>query len=309
MPISFSWVDPQETILLCEFVGKWRWNEFQHAVLDGYALIRKRPHSVSVIVDTLHSHGLPPGSPFPYLGRAITLAPHNTSNVVVISRKRFTRMALTLTAKIYGIETQFKVVSSPDEAQAALDKRLRHQLLRTDLIDALTGDDHKLALRAVDQLRAMEWLYDGTLQGMMLAGVNLSNANLFLANFVSSNLEAACFQEANLFMANFQDANLYNADLYGATLAEANLHSADLRSADLRGANLHGAILADALVDDALFDENTVLPDGAIWTPGIDMSVFLQIERADSWYAGLHLEEETLPSRPPDWENFVPPTR
>jgi hypothetical protein len=62
----------------------------------------------------------------------------------------------------------------------------------------------------------------------------------------------------------------------------------------LIGANLHGVELADAI-----FDENTVLPDGTLWTPNTDMGRFLYSLHPDFWRS----DEYTSPAYRGDAED------
>jgi hypothetical protein len=178
-------------------------------------------------------------------------------------------------------------------------------VLRQRLIAALRTGQPETINTAIEELRVREWLYDGTLQGLPLRGAKLSGANLFMANLSGSDLEMAELRDANLFMVNFRESRLLGTDFSGATLAEADLTSSDMRFADLRRANLHGARLVGANLEKAHFDHDTVLPDGRNWRFDINLDVFLTVERQDSWYAALKTEDETLPSRPPGWDQLL----
>src|SRR5690606_21900539 len=100
------------------------------------------------------------------------------------------------------------------------ERKSEHQLKR-HLIREMGGQDHGLALRATNELRAYGWLMDGSLKG-----ADLLHANL---------------QGASLQVSNLQEANLHGANLEGADLAGANLKGANLMSANLEGADLMGA--------------------------------------------------------------------
>lgn len=305
MPISLSWADENASVMYCEFVNGWKWDEFQSAVIEGYALIRQAPHIVTVIIDAERSHGLPKGSPFGYLGKAIQRTPPNTGLVILISRNRFARMSMAIASKMYSLQDRFVIVSSAAEAHNILMAQREQYLIRQRLIAALHAGEPDDTEQAIETLRVREWLYDGTLQGLPLRGAKLNGANLFMANLTNADLEMAELREANLFMVNLREARLLGADLSGATMTEVDLSGSDLRFADLRRANLHGAKLVGANLERTRFDHDTVLPDGTNWHLGYDLRVFLEVERGDSWYAALKTEDETLPSRPPGWDQLL----
>lgn len=148
-----------------------------------------------------------------------------------------------------------------------------------------------VALAAVEELRILGALQDGSLQrsnlngadlgeadlqysnlqdvslwGANLENVDLDSANLQGAELINANMEGSfmCgtnFQRAtlmstNLEMANLQGAelqrvNLTEAELQGAFLLDANLERANLQDANLEGANLQGANLRGASLQNA----------------------------------------------------------
>lgn len=306
MPITVRWGDPQSTYLLCEFSGYWRWEDFFSAVLQGHELAREVIHPVSAIVDTTRSQGLPAGMPFRHLGRAVQHTPPNMTTIIFITRRHSTRLIMNTAGRLYGVRERIVIVESMDEALRYIARQRDRSDLHLELLRTLTSENHTLVLRAVDGLRRLETLYDGTLRDAVLVEVNLSGANLLLADMAGANLEWSSLRHANLSMVNFERVNLYQADLYGATLTQARLREADLRHTDLRMANLHGAQMIGARLDDALFDRETVMPDGRSWQPGADWSAFLRLDHAQSWYARPQRDDETLPSRPPDLDRHLP---
>jgi uncharacterized protein YjbI with pentapeptide repeats len=103
-----------------------------------------------------------------------------------------------------------------------------------------------------------------------------------------ADLGAAILQEANFFAADIQGASLTVADLRHASFVGANLQKTQLKSAKLQGADLSFANLRNATdIDTARFDEKSRLPDGTMWSPDTNVTVF------------------TLP----DWEPENPDTR
>ena len=172
------------------------------------------------------------------------------------------------------------------------DERLRAQLLRE-----LGSTDPGLTARAVLELEAHGWLFDGTLNaaqlsgarlagarleraampGVTLAGADLTRANLSGAGLAGANFAEAVLDGANLEMADLAGALLPNArlnradaalarfggsSLAGAELVEADLTDADLSRTDLRGTKLSGARLDGARLDGAVWDATTQWPEG-----------------------------------------------
>jgi len=117
---------------------------------------------------------------------------------------------------------------------------------RDQLIRQMGSKDNSTALRAVDELRSLGHLTDGTLLRADLKYGNLAGAILASAELRSAYLSFANLNGADLRDADLQEAILRNADLRNALLLNINLANAKLLEADLSGANLHGAILDGA---------------------------------------------------------------
>ncbi len=168
-------------------------------------------------------------------------------------------------------------------------------------------------------------LGDANLSGAHLGDANLSGANLWRANLSLANLSGADFSHAGLFSADLSraylaeanlsraglssanlsganlsgahlgDADLIRANLSGADLSKANLSGASLFGADLRGADLRGAsLLGAANLEEATFSEDTLLPDGTKWRPGVDLAQFTDPD------TGASRADDEQPSPPPD---------
>ncbi len=128
---------------------------------------------------------------------------------------------------------------------------------KIELINKLRSPEKKVALQALEDLRARGWLSDGSLRGITLCKADLHDvdfmeadltnadfhsANLECVDFSKSQLRASKFTRANLFGANFDKANLTNVDFYKANLRGArNLTAEQL----LRVKVLYGAIMPD----------------------------------------------------------------
>ncbi len=144
-----------------------------------------------------------------------------------------------------------------------VDKQLKAQLIRE-----VRSTDNALAIRAVEELFAHGWAFDGSLQGANLLGANLQGAFFFVADLQGASLIHANLQRAGLLGtklqgANLRGANLQEADLLEAQLQRANLYRANLQRASLIEANLHEA---KELTDQQLVMVNALrgatLPDG-----------------------------------------------
>ncbi|MFL5804404.1 MAG: pentapeptide repeat-containing protein [Roseiflexaceae bacterium] len=125
-------------------------------------------------------------------------------------------------------------------------EHLAEEQLKAQLIREMGSTDNGIALRAVRELRAREWLEDGSLEWADLDKANLRGADLHMAYLQIARLGRSNLQGANLHGANLEGAFLYDTDLRGAELYGAVLYDADLHRADLRGANLSLVHLSDA---------------------------------------------------------------
>jgi len=160
--------------------------------------------------------------------------------------------------------------------------------LQEQLIREMGGPDNGFSIRAVRELRARDWLTDGTLEG-----ANLENANLEDAPLYGSSMEDVILTGADLEDANLTNAVLSGADLRNATLIEANLQFSNLQNATLRrtdleraqlfGCDLTGANLVAADLTDTLLNDSTILPDGSNWSPDVDMARFTSSSHPDFW--------------------------
>ena len=127
------------------------------------------------------------------------------------------------------------------------------------LIRKLRSPHNKVAVQAVEELRARGWLSGGSLERAHLRFVHLQGADLYGANLQDANLCMADLRWADLSMVNLEGARLNKADLYRADLSEANLHGAFMTRANLQGARN----LAEAQLAQASRLRGATLPDGS----------------------------------------------
>jgi hypothetical protein len=164
------------------------------------------------------------------------------------------------------------VIAGRREQDARLEAQ-SEQLER--LIRIMQSMEHLPATNAVEELRARNWLKDGSLAGrdfknahlkdLYLAQSNFEDCVMCNANLQDASLEGSHLEKADLSGANLQGANLANANLRGANLKESNLVDTTLTGADLRGANLSHAKLGDYSTFESRFN-NMRLPDGTRWS-------------------------------------------
>jgi uncharacterized protein YjbI with pentapeptide repeats len=196
-----------------------------------------------------------------------------------------------ISSELFGIAVTVLIIDSLNRRR---DEMLNQEREQEQLIRQLGSTVNEVAKRASEELRAQNWLTDGTLQGADLRVANLEDARLWKADFQGANLQWAKLNKANLngavlvganlVQAKLTAAKLNGADLRGANLREArmyrvSLNGSNLRDADLTGAYLQGARLEDAdltgaLLDGAHLDEYSVCPDGASWQITTDMTRF-----------------------------------
>ncbi|MEM9953369.1 MAG: pentapeptide repeat-containing protein [Chloroflexota bacterium] len=108
----------------------------------------------------------------------------------------------------------------------------------------MASSDNATAINAVNELRALGYLFEGT-------------------------LHSKSFREANLAGVDLSEASLVKVNLRGANLRQARLVNVDLSGADLRYADLSGATMMNIHCD-----TTTILPDERLWSPDVDWSLY-----------------------------------
>lgn len=141
-----------------------------------------------------------------------------------------------------------------EKARRHLEKEEAEKEKKKRLIIQMRDQNNAIVRKAVEELRAHDWLNDGSLQ----------DANLRGANWQGMDLRDANLQGVDLRRANLQYANLADANLAGANLISTQLEGADLHKAQLKGARL---------------------PDGRKWTLGINTKRFTDSNHPDFWTA------------------------
>lgn len=94
-----------------------------------------------------------------------------------------------------------------------LDAVRENRLIRERLTRQMHSYYNPTALQAVEELRLLGYLSDGTLHGVDLRGADLRSANLYQADL----------RGANLKNTKLENADLYEANLEGATITDEQL--------------------------------------------------------------------------------------
>lgn len=138
--------------------------------------------------------------------------------------------------------------------------------LRSQLIRELCSKDNAIALRALNELIALDLLEEDSLvkvqipladltqarfQGCDMHGAWLDGAILCEANFSKANLSKASGSDVQFKQANFRGAKLVNAWLHHSNYQVADFERADLTGANLRFSNFRHARLEYANLSNA----------------------------------------------------------
>jgi uncharacterized protein YjbI with pentapeptide repeats len=104
------------------------------------------------------------------------------------------------------------------------------------VIRKLRSADHRLVLRAIEELRKRGRLSDGTLAWSEFRFVHFQGADLSAANFHNANLNFSDLRGANLSDAILDGTSLRKAKINGADFSHTSLAAACLEEANLQGA-------------------------------------------------------------------------
>lgn len=152
--------------------------------------------------------------------------------------------------------------------------------LRQQLVREIGSKDNGIALRAINELRAKDWLTDGSLVGAQMPYANIDNGELKQAQLRGVNLYKALARRAYLETANLSSADLKKADFTGSFLKHANLEHANLTKAKLvntwlddaaltgaflQGADLRGASVSSEQLSTAASLDGAIMPNGFIY--------------------------------------------
>ncbi len=164
-----------------------------------------------------------------------------------------------------------------------LNQRRQKEEEKARLIRQMGNKVNGIALQAVEDLRALNALKDGSLANANLEESNLQGVRLGRVDLRGARMDFSNLSGGHLFFANMERADMSGVNFSGAVLTGANLRFADLVAADLRGTLLSEADLSHAKLDRAQFDENTQLPDKSNWRPDIDLTKFTDPAHPNYW--------------------------
>ena len=108
----------------------------------------------------------------------------------------------------------------------------------------ISSKEQGVALRAVAEAAAREWLFNSALDNAVLIGANLAGAVLEPIRMRSARLDEACLDNASIGKADFQEVNLSGASLKGVIINQANF----------QGANLYQTNFSEAVLQHVSFD-------------------------------------------------------
>ncbi|MCC6905065.1 MAG: pentapeptide repeat-containing protein [Anaerolineae bacterium] len=152
-------------------------------------------------------------------------------------------------------EREAEESAAAKEARKAEEKAALH---RESLLRALGSTVNTQAIRAAEEMRALGWLLDGSLERATLNGADLQNADLTGAHLVGVQFYKANLRGAHLGRANLSGAHLVGADLRGAVLAYAVLNGTYLQGANLDGIRT----LSPGQLNSASRLKGATMPDG-----------------------------------------------
>jgi hypothetical protein len=147
--------------------------------------------------------------------------------------------------------------------------------LKKRLVMEARSQSNEIAKHAVDGLKQQGWLRgeDGLLKGANLVSANLPGVYLRIANLKGTDLRNANLRGAQLEEANLQSSISRRINLRDARLAFAQLQAADLKDAELQ----------DAKLFETEFSQETILPDGNLWTSDTDLTRFTDPKHVNFW--------------------------
>lgn len=85
--IRLTWDDPEETVLIVEFIGQFQWKDYFTAFEDAYAKISSKPHRCYIITDYTRGWANNAASAITNTKQIIANAPKNLRMGVVVTSK------------------------------------------------------------------------------------------------------------------------------------------------------------------------------------------------------------------------------
>lgn len=131
MPINLYWEDDAQTMILCEFEGKWTWDELRAVLWTVKKLSMERNQVFGAIIDLRKGLQLPGGSVFNREGLAqfnklLKMGEGGKGPVVILGMNGMVRAIFDAVARIDRSATQdVHFASTIDEAHGLLQQDLQ----------------------------------------------------------------------------------------------------------------------------------------------------------------------------------------
>src|SRR5688572_25029971 len=120
MAITTGWYDPEQSIYLYRFEGRWTWHEFYDVYYPAVEQLRSANRRVDTVVDVRQSGPLP-GNMLLNLKFLTDNQPPNEVLITVISTSQFVRALYEVAVKFYSkIGEHFCVVPTLEAALEAI---------------------------------------------------------------------------------------------------------------------------------------------------------------------------------------------
>ncbi|MEP7293850.1 MAG: hypothetical protein ABI835_18830 [Chloroflexota bacterium] len=120
MPIHVSWGNEQKTYTIFRFVGKWTWDEYHHAVAEGFELVKDIPNTVNILIDMMECR-LFPQNLLSHFRSSMSQPPRPFDLAVIVTSSGFIEVLANTIDRLYGKEkTRFKVARSVEKGRQML---------------------------------------------------------------------------------------------------------------------------------------------------------------------------------------------
>lgn len=111
-----------------------------------------------------------------------------------------------------------------------LDSIREENVIKDQLIRRVHSRYNHTALQAIEEMRVLGYLEDGTLRGCNLRGASWVDANMYMADLRKTDLGNANLERADMVLANLQGANVNDSQLkatyimHGATMPDGSTY-------------------------------------------------------------------------------------
>lgn len=131
MAIEVRWDNPEKTILLQKFEGKWSGAEYYASLDEMSVLLKDVPQRVHLVGDMTNSIGIPALNLLAASGRVVKMVEHQFATITVVKAHNYfqslvnvvRRMSPALAERVYFVNTL-------DEAYKLLAKRIEADVVK-----------------------------------------------------------------------------------------------------------------------------------------------------------------------------------